>query len=109
MVSREKVLERKLARLEALLNVIEATAVVELPVSYIVALFRGFNLSVLAGIVVTYLVLGIVYGIFRRIYDKIFEEWSRDPPMRRRLDPHDLLMIICPIAAIVIMLIVWLL
>ena len=112
MVTKEKVLERKLSRIEALLNAIEITMIVELPVGYVVALMKKLDVGVLTGLVVLYLGLVLAYSIFRKRYRKLFEEWSHDPPMKRRkieLDEHDLLVILIGPLTILIMLIVWLL
>ena len=112
MVSREKVLERRLARIEVLLNAIEITMLVQIPVSYIIALVRGLEISTVVSIVVLYLILSIAYIRLRRSYDRLFEEWGRGSPVKNRrirLDEHDFIVIYAPVATVVLMLVTWLL
>ena len=118
MVSREKVIERLLNRLEMLLNALEITLIIQIPVSYVIALVKAFELHVVISLAILYSLLSIIYFRLRKRYSKLFEEWGKDPPtvnimnkkkQRFEFDEHDFIVIFSPIAAIFIMLITWLL
>lgn len=79
MVSREKVLEKRLDDIRTFVNALKIALVIQLPISFVTALAIGFKIEILTSLIV-YLVF--ILGILIRqikIREKLYIEWGKDP------------------------------
>ena len=106
MVSRERVLEKRLDDVRTFVNALKIALIVQLLVSFLTALTTGFRLEILGAIILYVAVVLAMLSHQVKIREKLYLEWGKDP-MNGKQDIIDA--IILAITAIAIYLIVALL
>jgi len=79
MVSREKVLEKRLDDVRTFVNALKIVLVAQLPTSLISALAVGFRIEVLIALVVCIIAVTGLLVWNLKVRERLFAEWGRDP------------------------------